>query len=222
MSNESSSTKLILPGNTGNSTSTTPTSSSPPPLSLNGDQQAINLNGNGILNDGKLSSNGVLSDLQTTFQGTSWSNVIDPLTNVSGDHSFDIQNGNRMFEVQPTPLMTMQQQMSYQQVKTQSFLKMKFYLYFCKKQAIQRRPITAAHNFPSQPIRPTNGLPTLPMNGRWNNNQSPTIGPPPHLQQQQQQPQSPTWNTSSLSQGFSAPTYVMMIFSCSLFRTFDV
>ena len=167
MSNEGSSTKLVLPINPGNSTSTTPTSSSPPPLSLNGEQQqqAINLNG-----DGKLTSNGVLSDLQSTFQGSSWSNVID----VSGDHSFDIPNGNRMFETQPTPLMTMQQQMSYQQ-------------------AIQRRPITAAHNFPTQNIRPGNGL---PMNGRWTNEQSSTIGPPPHLQQA---PQSPTWN-----QGFSA------------------
>jgi hypothetical protein len=125
MSNESSTTKLVLPANTGNSTSTTPTSSSPTPLSLNGDQhQQININGNGILNDGKLTSNnyqnGVLSDLQATFQGSSWSNVMDPLSSVSGDHSFDVHNGNRMFEPQttpPAPLMTMQQQLSYQQVK---------------------------------------------------------------------------------------------------------
>ncbi|CAF4924764.1 unnamed protein product, partial [Rotaria magnacalcarata] len=54
----------------------------------------------------------------------------------------------RMFEPptsSPTPLMTMQQQMSYQQ-------------------AAQRRPITAAHNFPTQNIRSGNGVPTLPMN----------------------------------------------------------
>jgi hypothetical protein len=123
MSNESSNTKLVLPANISNSASTTPTSSSPPPLSLNGEQQQININGNGILNDGKLTTNnyqnGVLSDLQATFQGSSWSNVIDPLSSVSGDHSFDVHNGNRMFEPQttpPAPLMTMQQQISYQQV----------------------------------------------------------------------------------------------------------
>ena len=120
MSNDSSITKLVLPANTSNST--TPTSSSPPPLSLNGEHhQQINLNGNGILNDGKITSsnnyqNGVLPDLQATFQGSSWSNVIDPLSGISGDHSFDVHNSNRMFEPQPTPLMTMQQQMSYQQV----------------------------------------------------------------------------------------------------------
>ena len=128
MSNESSATKFVLPANTSNSTSTTPKSSSPPPpvpsLSLHCDQQQININGNGILNDGKLTSNnyqnGVLSDLQTTFQGSSWSNIMDPLSGTSGDHPFDVHNGNRMFEPQtisPTPLMTMQQQMSYQQVK---------------------------------------------------------------------------------------------------------
>lgn len=122
MSNESSNTKLVLPANTSNSTS--PLSSSPPPLTLNGEQQ---INGNGILNDGKLTSNnyqnGVLSDLQSTFQNSSWSNVIDPLSSVSGDHSFDVHNGNRMFDPQtPTPLMTMQQQMSYQQVKIKIFL----------------------------------------------------------------------------------------------------
>jgi hypothetical protein len=192
MSNESSNTKLILPVNTGNSTSTTPTSSSPPPLSLNGDQhQQININGNGILNDGKLTSNnyqnGILSDLQATFQGSSWSNVIDPLSSGSGDHSFGVHNGNRMFESQtasPAPLMTMQQQLSYQQ-------------------AVQRRPITAAHNFPTQTIRTGNGVPTLPMNGRWNN-QSPSMGPPSHIQQ----PQSPTWNTSSIPHGFPGTSYV--------------
>ena len=125
MSNETLTTKLVLPANTSNSTSITPTSSSPPPpLSLHNDQQQINLNGNGILNDGKLTSNnyqnGVLHDLQATFQDSSWSNVIDPLSGVTGDHSFDVHNGNRMFEPQttlPTPLMTMQQQMSYQQVR---------------------------------------------------------------------------------------------------------
>lgn len=126
MSNESSTTKLILPTLQGNSTSTTPTSSSPPPLSLNGDQQQqqqLNINGNGILNDGKFTSNhyhnGVLSDLQATFQNSSWSHGLDPLSSVSGDHSFDIPNGNRMFDPQttsPAPLMTMQQQLSYQQV----------------------------------------------------------------------------------------------------------
>ena len=127
MSNESSNTKLILPTHQGNSTSTTPTSSSPTPLSLNGDhqQQQININGNGIINDGKFTSNhyhnGVLSDLQATFQSSSWSHGIDPLSSVSGDHSFDVHNGNRMFDPQttsPAPLMTMQQQqqLSYQQV----------------------------------------------------------------------------------------------------------
>jgi hypothetical protein len=118
MSIESSNTKLIFPANASGSSSTTPTSSSPPPLSLNGEQQ-INTNGNGIISNNY--QNGVLSDLQATFQGSSWSNVIDPLSSVSGDHSFDVHNGNRMFEpqtTQPTPLMTMQQQMSYQQVKT--------------------------------------------------------------------------------------------------------
>jgi hypothetical protein len=130
MSNESSTTKLVLPVNTGNNISTTPTSSSPP-LPLNGEQQQqININGNGILNDEKLTSNnyqnGVLSDLQATFQGSSWGNVMDPLSSISGDHSFDVHNGNRMFEPQttpPTPLMTMQQQISYQQVKNEIFFK---------------------------------------------------------------------------------------------------
>ncbi|CAF4289138.1 unnamed protein product [Rotaria magnacalcarata] len=191
MSNESSATKFVLPAHSSNSTSITPKSSSPPPpsLSLHCDQQQININGNGILNDGKLASNnyqnGILSDLQTTFQGSSWSNIMDPLSGTSGDHPFDVHNGNRMFEPptsSPTPLMTMQQQMSYQQ-------------------AAQRRPITAAHNFPTQNIRSGNGVPTLPMNGRWNS-QSPSMGPPPHIQQQ---PQSPTWNTtSSIPHGFPA------------------
>ena len=102
----------------GTSTSTTPTSSSPPPLSLNGDSQQLNMNGNGILSDGKLSSNhyqnGILTDLQSTFPTSSWSHGIDPLTGVSGDHPFD----NRMFDGQtssPTPLMTMQQQQQQQQ-----------------------------------------------------------------------------------------------------------
>ncbi len=68
---------------------------------------------------------------------------------------------------------------------------------------MQRRPITAAHNFPTQGIRTGNGVPTLPMNGRWNN-QSPSIGPPSHIQQ----PQSPTWNTSSVPHGFPGTSYV--------------
>jgi hypothetical protein len=124
MSNETLSAKLVLPANKSNSTSTTPTSSSPTPLSLHSEQQQqISINGNGILNDGKLTSNnyqnGVLPDLQATFQDSSWSNVMDPLSGGTGDHSFDIHNGSRMFEQQttlPTPLMTMQQQLSYQQV----------------------------------------------------------------------------------------------------------
>jgi hypothetical protein len=44
---------------------------------------------------------------------------MDPLSGGTGDHPFDIHNGSRMFEQQttlPTPLMTMQQQLSYQQV----------------------------------------------------------------------------------------------------------
>jgi hypothetical protein len=117
MSNEILTTKLVLPANPSTSTSTTPTSS---PLHH---EQQININGNGILNDGKLTSNnyqnGVLSDLQATFQDSSWSNVIDPLSGATGDHPFDVHNGNRMFEPQttlPAPLMTMQQQMSFQQV----------------------------------------------------------------------------------------------------------
>ncbi|CAF4624580.1 unnamed protein product [Rotaria sp. Silwood1] len=209
MSNESAATKFVPSANTSNSTSTTPKSSSspPPPLSFHCDQQQINVNGNGILNEGKLTSNnyqnGVLSDLQTTFQGSSWSNIIDPLSGTSGDHPFDVHNGNRMFESQtttsPTPLMTMQQQISYQQVTY--FFPNGFFLE-SSVEAIQRRPITAAHNFPSQTIRSGNGMQTLPMNGRWNS-QSPSIGPPPHIQQQQQ-PQSPTWNTSSIPHGFPA------------------
>ena len=136
MSNESSTTKLILPTLQGNSTSTTPTSSSPTPLSLNGDQQQNTINGNGILNDGKFTSNhyhnGVLSDLQATFQSSSWSHGLDPLSSVSGDHSFDIHNGNRMFDPQttsPAPLMTMQQQLSYQQVCIPPLLPYPFF--FC-------------------------------------------------------------------------------------------
>ncbi|CAF1050545.1 unnamed protein product [Adineta ricciae] len=186
MSNEASTTKLVLPVNTGNSTSTTPTSSASPPIGLNNDQQ-IGINGNGLVNDGKLAShhyqNGVLPDLQSTFQDSSWSHVIDPLSGATGDHPFDVpHNGSRMFEPQtslPTPLMTMQQQMSYQQ-------------------EVQRRPITAAHHFSAQNIRGGNNGLSMPSNGRWNS-QTSSIGPPPHLQQQ---PQSPTWNTSSISHGF--------------------
>jgi len=135
MSTESSTTKLVLNANLSNSTSTTPTSSSP--ITVNGgdhhhhhqqQQQHLNSNGNGIINDGKLTSNnyqnGVLPDLQATFQGSSWSNVIDPLSGASGDHPFDVHNGGRIFSPQttppPPPLMAMQQQqqqqLSYQQV----------------------------------------------------------------------------------------------------------
>ena len=126
MSNDNSTTNFVLSANTSNSASATPTSSSSPPLPLNCDSQQININGNGISNDGKLTlnnyhQNGMLSDLQTTFHGSSWSNIMDPLSGTSsGDHSFDLHNGNRMFEPQttsPTPLMTMQQRLSYQQVK---------------------------------------------------------------------------------------------------------
>ena len=130
MSIESSTAKLVLNANPGNSTSTTPTSSSPVPV--NGadhhhhhhqqQQQHLNGNGNGIIHDGKLTSNnyqnGVLPDLQATFQGSSWSNVIDPLSGASGDHPFDVHNGGRMFSPQttpPPPLMAMQQQQQQQQ-----------------------------------------------------------------------------------------------------------
>lgn len=90
-------------------------------------------------------------------------------------------------------------------------------------QAIQRRPITASHNFSSQGIRngisaPPSTQSVPPMNGRtaipsplWNS-QSPLIGPqtnlsmpPPHMQQQ---PPSPSWNTSSIPHGFPATSYV--------------
>ena len=137
MSTESLTSKLLLNANTSNSPSTTPTSSSP--VTVNGtdhhhhsqQQQQMNGNGNGILNDGKLSinsyQNGVLPDLQATFQGSSWSNGMDPLSGASGDHSFDVHNSGRMFAPQtttppPPPLMAMQQQqqqqqqLSYQQV----------------------------------------------------------------------------------------------------------
>ena len=135
MSTESLTSKLLLNANTSNSPSTTPTSSSP--VTVNGtdhhhhQQQQMNGNGNGILNDGKLPinsyQNGVLPDLQATFQGSSWSNGIDPLSGASGDHPFDVHNGGRMFSPQtttpPPPLMAMQkqqqqqqQQLSYQQV----------------------------------------------------------------------------------------------------------
>jgi hypothetical protein len=120
MSNESSTTKLVLNANTSNSTSPIPLSSSP--LTVNGnDQQHIHSNGNGIIHDGKLTSNnyqnGVLPDLQATFQGASWSNVIDPMSGASGDHPFDVHNGGRMFSPQttPPPLMAMQQQQQQQQ-----------------------------------------------------------------------------------------------------------
>ncbi|CAF0948642.1 unnamed protein product [Rotaria sordida] len=217
MSTESSTSKLILNANTSNSTSTTPTSSSP--ITVNGNdhhhhqqqQQQLNNNVNGILNDGKLTStnyhNGVLSDLQNTYQGSSWSNVIDPLSGASGDHPFDVHNSGRMFSPQttpPPPLMAMQQQQQ-QQVSYQ--------------QAIQRRPITASHNFSTQTIRNGISIPSTqtapPINGRtaipsplWNS-QSPLIGsqttlsmPPPHIQQQQ--PPSPSWNTTSIPHGFPA------------------
>ena len=131
MSTESLTSKLLLNANTSNSPSTTPTSSSP--VTVNGtdhhhhpqqQQQQMNGNGNGILNDGKLSinsyQNGVLPDLQATFQGSSWSNGMDPLSGASGDHSFDVHNSGRMFAPQtttppPPPLMAMQQQQQQQQ-----------------------------------------------------------------------------------------------------------
>ncbi|CAF4924240.1 unnamed protein product, partial [Rotaria socialis] len=123
MSTESSIAKLALNANTGNSTSTTPTSSSSPvPVNGNDHQQQMNANGNGMMNDGKLIStnyqNGVLPDLQATYQGSSWSNVIDPLSGASGDHPFDVHNSGRMFSPQttpPPPLMAMQQQQQQQQ-----------------------------------------------------------------------------------------------------------
>lgn len=221
MSTESSTTKLLLNANTGNSPSITPTSSSP--VTINGNDhhlQHLNGNGNGIINDGKLTSNnyqnGILPDLQATFQVSSWSNVIDPLSGASGDHPFDMHNGGRIFPSQttpppppPPPLMAMhqqqQQQMSYQQ-------------------AIQRRPITASHNFSHQTMRNGISAPTnqsvAPINGRtgipsplWNS-QSQIIGPqtslsmpPPHIQQQQQPP-SPSWNNSSIPHGFPATSYI--------------
>jgi len=97
-------------------------------------------------------------------------------------------------------------------------------VFLCVK-AIQRRPITASHNFSSQGIRngisapPTQSVP--PMNGRtaipsplWNS-QSPHIGPqtnlsmpPPHMQQQ---PPSPSWNNSSIPHGFPATSYMFYI-----------
>jgi len=146
MSTESSTTKLVFNANASNSTSTTPTSSSP--VTVNGNdhyqQQQLNSNGNGILNDGKLTSNnyqnGVLPDLQATFQGSSWGNVIDPLSGASGDHPFDVHNGGRMFSPQttpPPPLMAMQQQqqqqqqqMSYQQVQEIFFFPYTFEILF--------------------------------------------------------------------------------------------
>ena len=118
----------MLNANTSNSTSTTPTSSSPVTVNGNDQHQQINSNGNGINNDGKLTSNnyqnGVLPDLQATFQGSSWSNVIDQLSGASGDHPFDIHNGGRMFSPQttpPPPLMAMQQQQQQQQQQQMSY-----------------------------------------------------------------------------------------------------
>jgi hypothetical protein len=35
-------------------------------------------------------------------------------------------------------------------------------------------------------------------------------------QQQQQQPQSPTWNTSSIPHGFPGTTYIYLYFSVSI------
>lgn len=207
MSTESSTTKLLLSAHSGTSTSTTPTSSSPTPLSLNGDQAPINLNGNGILSEGKLSSthyqNGILADLQTTFPNSSWSHGIDSMT--AGDHPFDLQANNRMFEQQncsPTPLMTMQQQVSYQQVSNPSTRSIDLNSSF---QAVQRRPITAAHNFPtSQPIR--SGGNHMPMNGRWNPQPS-FMGPPPHSHQQLS-PSSSSWNQPAIPHGFPSQSYV--------------
>ena len=124
MNTEGSTTKLILNPNTSNSVSTTPTSSSSPVTVNGGDhQQQLISNGNGLINDGKLTStnyqNGILPDLQATYHGSSWSNAIDSLSGSSGDHPFDVYSGTRMFSPQttPPPLMAMQQQqVSYQQV----------------------------------------------------------------------------------------------------------
>jgi hypothetical protein len=132
MSNESSNSKLGFHANASNSPSLTPTSSSP--VTINGGDQSSmhsNGNGNGMLNDGKLTSNhyqnGGLPDLQATFQGSSWSHVLDPLTGTSGDHHpFDVHNTSRLFPSQtstsnvttsstPPPLMAMQQQQQQQQ-----------------------------------------------------------------------------------------------------------
>ena len=156
--------------------STSPTSSSPPPLSLNGEQGQIHLNGNGIL-----------ADLQTTFPPSSWSHGID---------SFDLQANSRMFEPQensPAPLM----QVSYQQVSSHCSERTTRDL---SLQAVQRRPITAAHNFPSsQPIRSGGN----PMNGRWNPQSS--FMAPPHFQQQV----SPSsWNQPAMPHGFPSTSYV--------------
>jgi len=212
MSTESSTNKLVFNPNSSNSPSLTPTSSSSP-VTVNGtdhyQQQHLTSNGNGIINDGKITSNnyqnGVLPDLQATFQSSTWSNVIDPLSGASGDHPFDIHNGSRIFSSQtttPPPLMAMQQQQQQQQQQ------------LSYQQAIQRRPITASHNFSNQTIR--NGL-TNPsnqsvtsMNGRtaissplWNNPSSIVGQPAPHIQQQQQPP-SPSWNNPSIPHGFPA------------------
>ncbi|CAF1057456.1 unnamed protein product [Adineta ricciae] len=213
MSTESLTSKLLLNANTSNSPSTTPTSSSP--VTVNGtdhhhhQQQQMNGNGNGILNDGKLSinsyQNGVLPDIQATFQGSSWSNGIDPLSGASGDHPFDVHNSGRMFSPQtttPPPLMAMQQQQQQQQQLSY-------------QQAIQRRPITASHNFSNQTLR--NGISAPPsqaapsLNGRgaipsplWNSQypQTNLSMPPSHMQQQQ--PPSPSWNNTSIPHGFPA------------------
>jgi len=187
MSNEGVTTKLLLSAHPNTSNSASPTTLSPSSSSiLNGEQQqTVNLNGNGILHENKLGSNhyqnGILSDLQSAFPSSStssWNHSMDPLIGGAGEHSFDIQNSNRMFDAQATSPSS-----SYQQ-------------------PVHRRPITAAHNFPSSipSIRTNNGMSSLPMNGRWNNSPSSVIGPPPPHLQQQQQP-SP-WNAPAMSHGF--------------------
>lgn len=209
MSNEGVTTKLLLSAHPNTSNSTSPTTLSPSSSSiLNGEQQqTVNLNGNGILHENKLGTNhyqnGILSDLQSAFPSSStssWNHSIDPLIGGAGEHSFDIQNSNRMFDAQATSPSS-----SYQQVKLCCFAlsSVFFFINNLFLQPVQRRPITAAHNFPSSipSIRTNNGMSSLPMNGRWNNSPSSVIGPPPpHLQQQQQQP-SP-WNAPAMSHGF--------------------
>ena len=129
MNTESSLAKLVLNTNTSHSISPT-SSSSPPPLPLSSNDDHPSNNGNGVHHpDDKFVSsnhyqNGMLADLQTSFQGSSWSHAMDPMSGATGDHPFDVHNSNRMFDPQAmsaASLMAMQQQqqqqLSYQQVK---------------------------------------------------------------------------------------------------------